>query len=77
MPGWKAPDWKKRRDAEILTALREGTPPEVLARRYSLPLRAVRGICEGAQMRERFAQEHAESGGPTRIRMLGSEAKAT
>jgi len=33
VPGWKAPDWKKRRDAEILTALREGTPPEALARR--------------------------------------------
>jgi hypothetical protein len=77
VPGWKAPDWKKRRDLEILAALREGTPPEALARRYSLPLRAVLGISEGAEMRERFAQEHAESGGRARMRTLGTQTETT
>jgi hypothetical protein len=49
----------------------EDAAPEVVAWRYRVPLRAVLGICQGAEMRERFAQEHAESGGPVRARTLG------
>ena len=72
MPRWKAPDWKTQRDAAILAEVRQGTAPEVVAWRYRVPLRAVLGICEAAEMRKRFAQEHAESGGPSRTRSLGS-----
>jgi hypothetical protein len=64
-------------DAAQCGEVRQGSAPEVVAWRYRVPLRAVIGICEGAEMRERFAQEHAESGGPARIRTLGSEAEAT
>ena len=61
-------------NAAILAEVRQGSAPEVVAWRYRVPLRAVIGICEGAEMRERFAREHAESGGPARIRTLGREA---
>jgi hypothetical protein len=71
VPGWKAPEWKTRRNAAILAAVRQGTSPEVVASRYRVPLRAVLGICDSAAQRERFAQEHAESGGPARMRTLG------
>jgi hypothetical protein len=74
VPRWKAPDWKTQRNAAILAEVRQGSAPEVVAWRYRVPLRAVIGICEGAAMRERFAREHAESGGPVRIRTLGQEA---
>jgi hypothetical protein len=71
VPRWKAPDWKTQRNAAILAEVRQGAAPEVVASRYRVPLRAVLGICEGAKMRERFAQEQAESGGPARTRTLG------
>ena len=74
MPRWKASPWKTQRNAAILEAVRQGTAPEAVAWRYRVPLRAVLGICEGAEMRERFAQEHAESGGKTPMRALGSDA---
>ena len=71
MPRWKAPDWKTQRNAAILAAVRQGTPPQVVAWQYRVSLRAVLGICESAVQRERFAQEHAESGGLARTRTLG------
>ena len=74
MPSWKAPDWKTQRNAAILKEVRQGAAPEIVAARYRVPLRAVLGICEGAVMRERFAREHAESGGRSRVRTLGGEA---
>ena len=74
MPRWKASPWKTQRNAAILEAVRQGTAPEVVAWRYRVPLRAVLGICESAAQRERFAQEHAESGGRVRVRTLGGEA---
>jgi hypothetical protein len=70
VPRWKAPDWKTERNAAILTEVRQGAAPEVVAWRYRVPLRAVLGICEGAEMRERFAREHAESGGRVHMRSL-------
>jgi hypothetical protein len=72
VPRWKAPDWKTQRNAAILAAVRQGAAPEVVASRYRVPLRAVLGLCEGAEMRQRFAHEHAESGGPVRVRTLGT-----
>jgi hypothetical protein len=74
MPSWKAPDWKTQRNAAILTEISQGAAAEVVAWRYRVPLRAVLGICEGAEMRQRFAQEHAQSGGRVRIRTLGGQA---
>jgi hypothetical protein len=71
VPRWKAPDWKTQRNAAILAAVRQGTSPQVAAWQYRVPLRAVLGICESAMQRERFAQEHAQSGGPARSRTLG------
>jgi hypothetical protein len=68
---WEAPDWKTQRNAAILAEVRQGAAPEVVAGRYRVPLRAVLGICESAAQRERFAQEHAESGGLARTRTLG------
>jgi hypothetical protein len=70
VPRWKAPDWKIQRNATIRAEVRQGAAPEAVAGRYRVPLRAVLGICEGAELRERFAQEHAESGGPVRVRTL-------
>ena len=72
MPKWEAPDWKTQRNAAILAEISQGAAPEVVASRYRVPLRAVLGLCDGAKMRERFAHEHAESGGPDRRRTLGS-----
>jgi hypothetical protein len=69
---WKAPEWKKRRDAEILAAIRQGTSPDVVACPYRVLLGAVLGICESAAQRDHFALEHAESGGPARVRTLGN-----
>jgi hypothetical protein len=71
VPRWKTPDWKTQRNAAILAEVRQGAAPEVVECRYRVPLRAVLGLCEGAKMRERFAQEQVESGGPARIRTLG------
>jgi len=71
VPRWKAPDWKTQRNAAILAEVRQGTAPEVVASRYRVPPRAVLGLCDGAKMRERFTQEHTESGGPARRRTLG------
>ena len=71
MPGWKAPAWKTQRNAAILDEVRQGAAPEVVAARYRVPLRAVLGIRDGAEMRERFAREHAHSGGKVRIRSRG------
>ena len=67
MPSWKAPEWKMQRNAAILKEVRQGAAPEILAARYR-----VLGICEPAAQRERFAHEHAESGGKARVRTLGS-----
>ena len=72
MPRWKASAWKTQRNTAILAEVRQGAAPEVVAWRYRVPLRAMLGICASADQRERFAQEHAESGGPARIRTLGS-----
>ena len=58
MPRWKAPAWKTQRNAAILAEVRQGAAPEVVASRYRVPLRAVLGICEGVEMRQRFAREH-------------------
>ena len=73
MPGWKASTWKTQRNAAILEAVRQGAAPEIVAARYRVPLRAVLGLCEPAAQRERFAHEHAESGGKARVRTLGHE----
>jgi hypothetical protein len=74
VPRWKAPDWKTQRNAAILAEVSQGTPPEVVAWRHRVLVRAVLGICEGAEMRQRFAREHADSGGRARVRTLGGEA---
>ena len=71
VPRWKASPWKTQRNTAILEAVRQGAAPEVVAWRYRVPLRAVLGIRDSAEQRERFAQEHAESGGKTRMRTLG------
>jgi hypothetical protein len=76
VPRWNAPDWKTRCNAAILEAVRQGAAPEVVAGRYRVPLRAVLGICAGAEMRERFAQEQADGGGRARVRTLGTSAEA-
>jgi hypothetical protein len=77
VPRWKASTWKTQRNTAILAEVRQGSAPEVVAWRYRLPLRAVLGISEGAEMRVRFAREHAESGGRARMRTLGSETEPT
>jgi hypothetical protein len=71
MAQWKQPSWKQERNAAILAAVGQGASPVAVARLYRVPLRAVLGICEGAKLRERFAQEHAQSDGPGRSRTLG------
>ena len=59
------------RNAAILKEVRQGAAPEIAAARYRVPLRAVLGICQSAAQRERFAREHAESGGRARLQTLG------
>jgi hypothetical protein len=63
---------KRTRNEAILGAVRQGVAFEVAARRYGVPLRRVLALSQADEQRERFAQEHAESGGRMRVRILGS-----
>jgi hypothetical protein len=62
---------QRARNAAIVAAVRQGIPHRTVARLYGVSPSRVSALWADTKRRERFAQEHAESGGPARTRTLG------
>ena len=65
---------KHKRNAAIVRAKLEGHSTAEVARLFSVSTGRVLQICAQAARAERFAREHAESGGRARVRTLGNGA---
>jgi DNA-binding CsgD family transcriptional regulator len=62
---------KTRRNLAIVRARQQGLSIAEVARMFGVSESRVSQICSQATRMERFAREHAESGGRARVRTLG------
>jgi transposase len=62
---------KTRRNLAIVRAKQQGLSLAEVARMFGVSESRVLQICTRAAWEERFAREHAESGGLARVRTLG------
>jgi DNA-directed RNA polymerase specialized sigma24 family protein len=59
---------KTRRNLAIVRAREQGVSIQEVARMFGVSVSRVSQICSRARRLEQFAHEHAESGGPHRVR---------